>query len=57
MERFGLVRRTHVVRGIGIGLVVGAALLGLVYLAVDRGLIDVQVGWISWIPWAEWSLP
>lgn len=57
LEAFGLIRRTRVVRGIAIGLLLGAALLGLVYLAVDRGLIDVQVRWISWIPWAEWSLP
>ncbi|HEU5058671.1 MAG TPA: serine/threonine-protein kinase [Kofleriaceae bacterium] len=53
----GLVRRTRVLRGIALGLFFGAALLGLVYVAVERGLIDVEVRWLSWIPWAEFKLP
>jgi eukaryotic-like serine/threonine-protein kinase len=53
----GLVRRTRVLRGVALGLFFGAALLGLVYVAVERGLIDVEISWLSWIPWAEWKLP
>ena len=57
LEAVGLIRRTRVLRGIAIGLFLGASLLGLLWLGVTRGIIDVPVEWLSWIPWVDWSPP
>ncbi|HEY8143883.1 MAG TPA: serine/threonine-protein kinase [Kofleriaceae bacterium] len=57
LEAVGLIRRTRVLRGIAIGLFFGAALLGLLWLGVTRGIIDIPIEWLSWIPWVDWSPP
>ena len=57
LEAVGLIRRTRVLRGIALGLFLGALLLGLVWLGVTRGIIDVPIEWLSWIPWVDWSPP
>ncbi len=57
LEAVGLIRRTRVLRGIAIGLFLGAGLLGLLWLGVTRGIIDVPIEWLSWIPWVDWSPP
>jgi len=57
LEAAGLVRRTRILRGIAIGLVLAAVLAILLLLAQERGIIDIPVGWLSWIPWVDKSWP
>jgi serine/threonine-protein kinase len=57
LEASGLVRRTRVLRAIALGMVLAALFGGLLYLGVEKRLIDVPIRWLSWVPWAEWSLP
>jgi eukaryotic-like serine/threonine-protein kinase len=57
LQSAGLLRRTRVLRAIAIGMVLAALLGGLLYLGVEKRLIDVPIRWLSWVPWAEWSPP
>jgi len=53
----GLVRRTRILRGIAIGLVLALVLGCVLYVLQERGIIDIPVEWLSWIPWVDKSWP
>jgi serine/threonine-protein kinase len=57
LEAAGLVRRTRILRGIAIGLVLTGLLGGVLYVLEQRGIIDIPVRWLSWIPWIDKSWP
>jgi hypothetical protein len=49
------VRRVRWGRAVLVGLIISAALVAGLYVASERGLIDVDLGWFRWLPWSDWD--